>query len=67
MSAARVPPRRDAPATVWLHPWTGPARKLADVPDNGGGFLGVAPDGRVIVAQTLDDQVDLGLFDLAVR
>ncbi|MCR5879316.1 winged helix-turn-helix domain-containing protein [Phenylobacterium sp. J367] len=58
-------PRRDQAAAVWLHPWSGPARKLADVPDNGGGFLGTAPDGRVIVAQTLDDQVDLGLFDLA--
>jgi Tol biopolymer transport system component/DNA-binding winged helix-turn-helix (wHTH) protein len=56
--------RREQPPAVWLHPWSGPARKLADAPMSAGS-LGLSPDGRVLVAQSLDDQVDLGLFELS--
>ncbi|WP_309088634.1 winged helix-turn-helix domain-containing protein [Phenylobacterium sp.] len=56
--------RRDAPPAVWLHPWNGPPRKLAEVPA-GTGELGVAPDGRLLVSQNLDEQTDLGLFELS--
>lgn len=55
--------RQDAPA-VWLHPWQGAPRKLMEVPTSGGS-IGVAPDGRVLFSRNLDDQVDLGLFDLS--
>lgn len=58
--------RREAVPAVWLHPWRGEARKLAEVPDSAAS-LGVGRDGRVLVAQNLDDQVDLGLIELADR
>jgi len=50
------------PPAVWLHPWTGPARKLREV--GGGGDIGVAADGRALFSQHYDEQVDLGLFEL---
>jgi len=50
------------PPTVWLHPWSGPARKLREV--GGGGDIGVAADGRALFSQYFDEQVDLGLFEL---
>lgn len=50
------------PPAVWLHPWTGPARKLREV--GGGGDIGVAADGRALFSQYSDEQVDLGLFQL---
>ncbi|WP_374468909.1 winged helix-turn-helix domain-containing protein [Phenylobacterium sp.] len=56
--------RREQPPAVWLHPWRGPARKLADAPTSAGS-IGLSPDGRVLLAQNLDDQVDLGLFELS--
>lgn len=53
------------PPAVWLHPWTGPARKLREV--GGGGDIGVAADGRALFSQYYDEQVDLGLFELTSR
>ncbi len=55
---------RTRPA-VWLHPWSGPARKLREV--GGGGDIGVAADGRALFSQYANEQVDLGLFELSSR
>lgn len=55
--------RLDAPPTVWLYPWQGPPRKLGEV--GAGGDIGVDPNGRVLFSQYFDEQVDLGLFELA--
>jgi len=51
------------PPAVWLHPWSGPARKLREV--GGGGDIGVAADGRALFSQHDNEQVDLGLFELS--
>lgn len=51
------------PPAVWLHPWSGPARKLREV--GGGGDIGVAADGRALFSQYANEQVDLGLFELS--
>ncbi|WP_332771067.1 winged helix-turn-helix domain-containing protein [Phenylobacterium sp.] len=56
--------QRAAPSSIWLHPWSGSPRKLGDTP-NCCGSVGLAPDGTVLFSQSLDDQVDLGLVDLA--
>lgn len=53
------------PPAVWLHRWSGPPRKLREV--GGGGDIGIAADGRALFSQYYDEQVDLGLFDLASR
>jgi Tol biopolymer transport system component/DNA-binding winged helix-turn-helix (wHTH) protein len=53
------------PPAVWLHPWSGPARKLREV--GGGGDIGVAADGRALFSQYANEQVDLGLFDLTTK
>jgi len=55
--------RGRAAPTAWLYPWRGPARRLGEVFT--GGDIGVAPDGRVLMSQNLDEQVDLGLFELS--
>jgi Tol biopolymer transport system component len=55
--------RRDPIPSVWFHPWAGGGRKWADVPDSAGS-IGTSVDGRVLVAQDLDYQIDLGLIDL---
>lgn len=54
----------EAPAAVWLHPWSGPARRIADVPTMTG-EIGAGPGGQVLISRSLDEQVDLGLFDLS--
>lgn len=51
-------------AALWLHPWSGPARKLTDLPSYDGG-LAVGADGRVVFSQVHDNQIDLGLVDLS--
>jgi Tol biopolymer transport system component/DNA-binding winged helix-turn-helix (wHTH) protein len=56
--------RPDAPAAVWLHPWNGPARRIADVPTMSG-EIGAGANGQVLISRGLDEQVDLGLFDLS--
>lgn len=56
----RTPER---PSTLWLHPWNGPPRKLADVP-LASSSIAVDVDGRAIFSQTPDYQVDLGLIEL---
>jgi len=53
------------PPAVWLHPWSGPTRKLREV--GGGGDIGVAADGRALFSQYANEQVDLGLFALTSR
>ncbi len=58
--------RREAPPAVWLHPWEGPARRIAEVPA-ASSALGLAPDGTILVSRYLDEQVDLGMFDLAAK
>lgn len=58
-------PRGEIPS-LWLHPWNGPPRRIADLPVFDGS-LTVAPDGRVIFSQMLDNEVDLGLVDLSAR
>ncbi|MDP3748351.1 MAG: winged helix-turn-helix domain-containing protein [Phenylobacterium sp.] len=57
---------RASPSTVWLHPWTGAPRKLVDIP-NCCGSVGVSSTGAVLFSQSQDDQVDLGLVDLAAN
>lgn len=56
-------PRRESAPALWLHAFGGPGRKLADMPTSAG-HIAVAPDGRVFVSQLLDDEVDVGLFEL---
>ena len=56
--------RREAAPSLWLHPWSGPPRPIAVLP-TGTGEIGLAPGGRVLVSQNVDEQVDLGLFDLS--
>lgn len=58
--------RREATPAIWLHPWSGAPRKLAEIP-NSAGSLSIGADGRVLVAQNIDDEVDLGLIELATR
>lgn len=55
--------RRSSSSSIWLHPWAGPPRKLADV-TSCCGSLGLAPDGTVLFSQSLDEQIDLGLVEL---
>jgi len=55
---------RDTPSAIWLHPWSGPPRKLGDTPTCCGS-VGVGRDGSVLFSQTLYDEVDLGLVELA--
>ncbi|WP_150131345.1 winged helix-turn-helix domain-containing protein [Caulobacter mirabilis] len=57
--------RRDSqtPPTAWLHPWTGPARKVTELPFTWGD-LSLAPDGSLIFIRDLDEQIDLGLIEL---
>ncbi|MDP3855184.1 winged helix-turn-helix domain-containing protein [Phenylobacterium sp.] len=56
--------QRASPSSIWLHPWTGAPHKLVDIP-NCCGSLGLSPDGTVLFSQSLDDQIDLGLVNLA--
>jgi Tol biopolymer transport system component/DNA-binding winged helix-turn-helix (wHTH) protein len=56
--------RGASPAAIWLHPWDGPARRIAEVPTLTG-EIGVGANGQVLVSRSLDEQVDLGLFDLS--
>lgn len=52
------------PPTLWLHPWTGGARALAELPYSWGDFS-VAADGSVFLTRDIDDQIDLGLVELS--
>lgn len=56
--------RADGPAAVWLYPWTGPARRIAEAPTMTG-EIGAGPNGQVLISRGLDEQVDLGLFELS--
>jgi len=56
--------RGKGPAAVWLQPWSGPARRIAEVPTMTG-EIGAGPDGRGLISRSLDEQVDLGMFDLS--
>jgi hypothetical protein len=56
----RLPQR---PSAVWLYPWNGPARKLADTP-LASSSIAVDANGAVMFSQSLDYQVDLGLIQL---
>lgn len=58
--------RGELPAAIWLHPWSGPARRIAVVPTMTG-EIGAGPDGQVLISRNLDEQVDLGLFELSAR
>lgn len=58
--------RREDPPAVWVYPWNGPARRIAEVP-TATSPIGLAPDGTVLVSRYLDEQVDLGMFDLAAE
>jgi Tol biopolymer transport system component/DNA-binding winged helix-turn-helix (wHTH) protein len=58
--------RSETPSAIWLYPWTGAPRRIAEVPTMTG-EIGVAPDGRVLISRNLDEQVDLGLFELTSR
>jgi Tol biopolymer transport system component len=54
---------RQRPSAVWLHPWSGPARKLADTP-LATGRISVDTSGAVIFSQSPDQQVDIGRIAL---
>lgn len=56
--------RPDAPAAVWLHPWNGAPRRIAELPTMYG-EIGSGANGEVLVSRALDEQVDLGLFELS--
>jgi Tol biopolymer transport system component/DNA-binding winged helix-turn-helix (wHTH) protein len=58
--------KADAAVAVWLYPWTGAPRRIADVP-TGTGEIGVGPNGQVLLSRNLDQEVDLGLFELSAR
>ncbi|WP_309645515.1 winged helix-turn-helix domain-containing protein [Phenylobacterium sp.] len=58
--------QRASSSSIWLHPWTGTPRKLVDIP-NCCGSLGLSPNGAVLFSQSLDDQIDLGVVDLASK
>jgi len=58
--------RPDAPAAVWLYPWNGPPRRLAEAPTTSG-EIGAGANGEVLISRALDEQVDLGLFDLSAE
>jgi Tol biopolymer transport system component/DNA-binding winged helix-turn-helix (wHTH) protein len=51
------------PAAVWLYPWSGPARKIADTP-LASSSIAVDKDGAVLFTQSTDYQCDLGLIEL---
>ena len=57
--------RGRAPPTAWLYPWNGVPRRLGEV--FSGGDIGVGPGGQVLITQSFNEQVDLGLFDLSTR
>lgn len=57
---------RGSPSSLWLHPWSGPPRKLVDVVSCCGA-VGLFPDGSVLFSQSLDDQIDLGLVELTAN
>jgi len=55
--------RREQLPSAWLHPWSGAARKLTDLP-GATGSIGVAPDGSLLFTRNIDDEVDLGILEL---
>ncbi|MEW5685552.1 MAG: winged helix-turn-helix domain-containing protein [Pseudomonadota bacterium] len=58
--------RRDTGPAAWLHPWSGAPRRLGEIP-TATGRIGVAPDGGVVLSRSLNEEVDLGMFDLSRR
>ena len=52
------------PSSIWLYPWGGTGRKLADTPLSAGP-IALDREGEVIFSQVLDYQIDLGLVELA--
>ena len=58
--------RRETAPAVWLHPWSGAPRRLGEV-STAPGRIGVTPDGGVILSRSLNEEVDLGMFDLSAR
>jgi hypothetical protein len=56
-------PRGRVPS-LWLHPWSGAPRKLADLPDFDGSMT-VGADGKVLYSRVLNNEIDLGLVDLS--
>jgi Tol biopolymer transport system component/DNA-binding winged helix-turn-helix (wHTH) protein len=56
-------PRREQPAALWFKPWNGSLAQIASVPTSGG-HMTLSPDGRLFIVQLLDDEVDVGLFEL---
>jgi hypothetical protein len=52
------------PSAIWLYPWQGSPRKLADTP-LASSAIAAARDGAVIFSQSPEYQVDLGLIELA--
>lgn len=56
--------RAETLPAVWLYPWQGPARRIAEVP-TAISEIGVMTDGTVLLSRYVDEQVDLGLFDLS--
>jgi hypothetical protein len=56
----RLPQR---PSGVWLHPWSGPARKLAETP-RASGRISLDASGGVIFSESPDYQVDIGRIEL---
>jgi hypothetical protein len=52
-----------SPSTIWLHPWKGAARQLAQVP-LASSSIAVDATGAVVFSQSPEHQVDLGLVEL---
>ena len=51
-----------APA-IWLYPWSGPARRLVELPYTWG-RISVGADGSIVFGRDIDDQIDLGIVEL---
>lgn len=56
-------PRGQIPS-LWLHPWNGAPRKLADLPGFDGS-LAVDAKGQVLFSRVVGNEIDLGLVDLS--
>lgn len=50
--------------SLWLFPWRGAGRKLADLPGESD-WLSLGADGRVVFARPIERQTDIGLLQLS--
>lgn len=56
-------PRSQTLPALWFKPWGQPERRLTFL-TTFEGSLGVTPDGRLLISQLLDDEIDIGVIEL---